>query len=112
MALTSAGRLIPLTEGRTWPLWSEQQGLTQLHVHSGPRFDQYSAVIQAAISGLGVALVPRVLVEEELERGSLLCPFDQTLVVGQGHFLCYRPDRAASPLLAAFKGWIQAQHRA
>lgn len=97
---------------QAWPLWSEQQGLTQLHVHSGPRFAQYSAVIQAAISGLGVALVPRVLVEEELERGSLLCPFDQTLVVGQGHFLCYRPDRAASPLLAAFKGWILAQHRA
>ena len=97
---------------QAWPLWSEQQGLTQLHVHSGPRFAQYSAVIQAAISGLGVALVPRVLVEEELEPGSLLCPFDQTLVVGQGHFLCYRPDRAASPLLAAFKGWILAQHRA
>ena len=97
---------------QAWPLWSEQQGLTQLHVHSGPRFAQYSAVIQAAISGLGVALVPRVLVEEELERGSLLCPFDQTLVVGQGHFLCYRPDRAASPLLVAFKGWILAQRRA
>ena len=66
----------------------------------------------AVISGLGVALVPRVLVEEELERGSLLCPFDRTLAVGQGHFLCYRPDRAASPLLAAFKAWILAQHRA
>lgn len=97
---------------QAWALWAEQQGLDQLHVHSGPRFAQYSAVIQAAISGLGVALVPRVLVEEELERGSLLCPFDRTLAAGQGHFLCYRPDRAASPLLAAFKAWILAQHRA
>jgi len=97
---------------QAWALWAAQHGLAQLHVQAGPRFTQYSAVIQAAISGLGVALVPRVLVEDELERGILLCPFDQILLTGQGHFLCYRSDRAASPLLMAFKGWILAQQRA
>ena len=75
-------------------------------MQSGPRFAQYSAVIQAAVSGLGVALVPRILVLEELGDASVVAPFGETIVVDQGHFLCFREDRADMPALSAFRSWI------
>ena len=43
-------------------------------VAAGPRFAQYSAIIQAARSGLGIGLVPRILVEDELAGGDLYSP--------------------------------------
>lgn len=41
---------------------------------AGPRFAQYSALIQAALNGLGIGLVPKLLVQEEFAEGSLLSP--------------------------------------
>jgi DNA-binding transcriptional LysR family regulator len=89
-----------------WRKWAIKHGLLETNVQSGPRFAQYSAVIQAAVSGLGVALVPRILVLEELSDASLVAPFGETIVVDQGHFLCFRADRADMPALSAFRSWI------
>ena len=89
-----------------WRKWATKYGLLETSVQSGPRFAQYSAVIQAAVSGLGVALVPRILVLEELGDASVVAPFGETIVVDQGHFLCFREDRADMPALSAFRSWI------
>ena len=39
------------------------------------RYEHFYLVIEAAVSQLGVALVPRYLVEKELESGQLVAPF-------------------------------------
>ena len=92
-----------------WRLWATSHGVAESAVHSGPRFAQYSAVIQAVVSSLGVALVPRILVLEELANGSVLLPCGQSISVDQGHYLCYRSDRLQVPVLAAFRSWILEQ---
>lgn len=78
----------------------------------GPRFAQYSAVIQAAVSGLGVGLVPRILVLEKLAEKSVVSPCGHAVTVDQGHYLCFKSDRVDVPVLAAFRSWIlhQARH--
>lgn len=92
-----------------WPLWAAQHGVPEGQVAAGPRFAQYSALIQAARSGLGLGLVPRVLVEDELADGSLHSPCGTPVAVDQGHYLCFRPQRMQLPAFVAFRAWLLAE---
>jgi LysR family transcriptional regulator, glycine cleavage system transcriptional activator len=94
-----------------WRQWAASHGVPESSVQSGPRFAQYSALIQAVASGLGVGLVPRILVLEELASGAVVLPFGAAITVDQGHYLCFKAERAEVPVLAAFRGWILAQAR-
>ena len=80
-----------------WRQWAAQHGVPEVQTVAGPRFAQYSALIQAALSGLGIGLVPKLLVQEELALGLLLSPCGTPVSVNQGHYLCYRPDRLDLP---------------
>jgi len=94
-----------------WQHWAETNGLDESQTLAGPRFAQYSAVIQAAVSGFGVALVPRILVEEELRAGSAVA-IGASIEVEQGHHLCFRAERLERPVFAAFRSWLLAQGQA
>lgn len=89
-----------------WPHWAAQHAVSEKDVAAGPRFTQYSALIQAARSGLGIGLVPKILVEDELAKGDLHSPCGNPIIVDQGHYLCYRPDRIKTPSLSAFRRWL------
>lgn len=89
-----------------WPQWAARHGVAQARVAAGPRFAQYSAIIQAARSGLGIGLVPRILVEDELAGGDLYSPCGASVVVDQGHYLCVRPDRLDLPAFGVFREWL------
>jgi LysR family transcriptional regulator, glycine cleavage system transcriptional activator len=95
-----------------WRQWAVQHGIPERQVLAGPRFAQYSAVIQAALSGLGVGLVPKILVLEELRLGSLQTPLKQSVNVDQGHYLCFRSESINLPAFSAFRSWVLAEaHR-
>lgn len=65
-------------------------------------------IAQAAVAGLGVALVPRFLVEEELKSGRLEILFDLPLSTDKAYFIVYHEQRAGSSLVRAFTRWIRA----
>lgn len=91
-----------------WRTWAHSHDIDESATLAGPRFAQYSAIVQAAASGLGVALVPRILVEEELANGSLAA-YGAPIDLDQGHYLCFERDRLERPLFAAFRSWLLAQ---
>lgn len=91
-----------------WRLWALSHGLAESCTLAGPTFAQYSAVIQAVVSGLGVGLVPRVLVEDELQQG-VVQAFGPPLEVDHGHYLCFQPERLERPVVAAFRDWLLEQ---
>ncbi|MBS1227363.1 MAG: Transcriptional regulator, LysR family [Proteobacteria bacterium] len=91
-----------------WWEWGCDYGLGEEETQQGPRFTQYSAVIQAVMSGLGVALVPRVLVTTQLQEGRVLV-FSSFCYERQGHYLCFRPDKLERPVLSAFRSWLHEQ---
>jgi LysR family transcriptional regulator, glycine cleavage system transcriptional activator len=95
--------------GQAWEHWAKRQELGLSKVLVGPRFAQYSSLIQAAISGLGVGLVPKVLVLDELRDGVLHTSADPPIQLDQGHYLCYSPERLNLPVFAAFRTWILAE---
>jgi LysR family transcriptional regulator, glycine cleavage system transcriptional activator len=92
-----------------WRLWAAENSVDPSRVQSGPRFAQYSALIQAAVSGLGVGLAPRILVAQEMKDGTVTTPCGRGMNVDQGHYLCFRPEHAEAPALVAFRSWILAQ---
>lgn len=92
----------------TWRTWAINHRLDQRKMRFGPCFAQYSAVIQAVSSGLGVGLVPRILVENQLRTGRLMGYFELRYA-DQGHYLCSRTDLPERPVLNAFRAWLLEQ---
>jgi LysR family glycine cleavage system transcriptional activator len=97
-----------------WPEWLEAQGVTDeaglAAARRGPRFEHHLMVIQAAIAGLGVALLPTFLVQTELAEGRLATPFpDRVAGTPRSYWLAY-PERSAElPALVAFRAWLRAR---
>jgi LysR family glycine cleavage system transcriptional activator len=66
-------------------------------------------VSQAAVAGLGIALLPEFLVRSELERGDLVSPLDLPIKSTQAYYLVIPKDRADAPPVQLFKTWLLAQ---
>ncbi|WP_414440084.1 LysR substrate-binding domain-containing protein [Burkholderia sp. 22PA0106] len=88
-------------------VWCEAQGVPHDALRPGPSFELTSHLIQAVIAGVGVALVPRMLVEEELRDGRLVSPF-APVPSSRAYFLVYPPRVAQHTVLVAFRDWLLA----
>ncbi len=92
-----------------WDDWLERLGLTQRVGHRGAVFDSYPVLIQAAVEGHGIGLGWRQAVERLLQSGSLIRPFEESVVLGEG-LSVYRRERARSrPEAEALLSWLRAE---
>ena len=76
---------------------------TSTHVKG---FDQFATVAQAAMSGLGVALLPEFLIEDELRSGRLVRALDLPMASRDAYYLVWPSERATHPPLVAFRRWL------
>ncbi len=89
-----------------WSQWFDALGVAAPHALSGPRYELFSMTATAAIHGLGVALVPRLLVETELARGDLVVACDQPLRGERAYYLV-TPLRDTEPqAVMHFRHWL------
>lgn len=93
------------TRPDAWERWLTGRGVAFESVH-GMLFDQFATVAQAAIGGLGVALLPVFLFRDELERGELVPAIDVEVESAERYYLAFARERADYPPLAAFRKWI------
>ncbi|MCV6547390.1 MAG: transcriptional regulator GcvA [Cohaesibacter sp.] len=103
----------PLLQASSRPnLWSHWCNVTGHHhpnPHVGPRFEHFHMVIRAAASKMGIALLPRFLVEEELASGELV-PLDRLLTRSNGdYYFVYPQSKRANPNLQIFRAWIMRE---
>ena len=86
---------------------SRSPGVSAPLALSGPRYELFSMTAAAAAHGLGLALVPRLLIETELARGELVVACDQVLR-GERSYYLVTPERADErPVVGTFKTWLQ-----
>lgn len=101
---------LPLLQASTrpyaWRQWFASLGLEVAHDMAGPRMELFSMLSEAAAQGLGVALVPSLLVERELASGRLVRLLDHRFVSDRRYFLLYPPHKAEGEVLAALAGWL------
>lgn len=96
------------TRPGAWADWFRGQG-AQAVPSGGMVMDQFSMMIQAAISGLGVALLPDYLARQEIAEGHLL-PVLRPAVPGRGAYrLVWPRTRAESRPLIHFRDWLAAE---
>ena len=88
-----------------WEAWFARHGVDHPQV-SGMLFDQFATATQAAMSGMGVALLPHFLFRAELERGDLVAAVDFPVANSDGYHLAWPVERRDFPPLAAFRRWI------
>jgi DNA-binding transcriptional LysR family regulator len=88
-----------------WREWCSHFGLPSDALRLGPSFELTSHLIQAVIAGIGVGLVPRMLVEDELNDGRLNSPF-APVSSSRSYYFTY-PERVRDhPALIAFREWL------
>jgi DNA-binding transcriptional LysR family regulator len=88
-----------------WERWFMMHDALTQPLH-GMLLDQFATAAQAAISGLGLALLPEFLIEEELARGDLVKALDRPMQSSEQYYLAWLANRSAYPPLAAFRRWI------
>ena len=89
-----------------WRQWFDAQGVEAPLARSGPRHELFSMLAVAAAHGLGVALIPTLLIAEELARGELVVACRRPLKGERGYHLVM-PERAQEPpALAHFRDWL------
>lgn len=101
---------LPLLQQSTrpfgWSQWFDAMGVTAAHALSGPRYELFSMTATAAIHGLGVALVPRLLIETELQRGDLVIACDQPLRGQRAYYLVTPIIDGEPAALTLFRQWL------
>ena len=107
-ALSALPLLQQSTRPEAWRQWFEAQGVEATRALAGPRYELFSMQAAAAEAGLGVALMPTLLVQEELSIGRLVVACKRPLRGQRGYYLV-RPELAERPALAAFKAWLKTQ---
>ena len=91
-----------------WGEWFSHHGLAHRAMRLGPSFELTSHLIQAVRAGIGIGLVPRILVEEELAKDELFSP-GAAFASQRSYYLIYPPRNEALPSLRAFRSWLLEQ---
>jgi LysR family glycine cleavage system transcriptional activator len=97
------------TRAEGWRQWFEAQSVDAPLALAGPRYELFSMTAAAATQGMGVALVPRLLVETELARGELVIACNRPLRGERGYYIVSpeHSDKADAPAaLNAFVAWL------
>jgi DNA-binding transcriptional LysR family regulator len=93
-------------EPGAWTSWFQAAGVVHPSSTMGPRFDPFSMLIKATAAKLGVALVPRCLLDPELKSQQVVVAFDLPFQSQQGYFLLFPQRRAGSQAIEALQHWL------
>ncbi|MEP2641147.1 LysR substrate-binding domain-containing protein [Roseobacter sp.] len=99
------------TRPRGWARWLRAVGQDS-DPPPGMMFDQFSTMAQAAIHGLGIALLPTFFADPYLANGQLVLAATQSAQSIGSYYLVWPADRPCPPALEAFRDWLALQRTA
>jgi DNA-binding transcriptional LysR family regulator len=89
-----------------WGTWLAAHGHADLKPVAAIRFDSYEQMIQAALSGQGVAMGIGRLVAGLLEAGRLIAPFNNSVVGTRAYFIIRSALTGTRPHVQGFMNWL------
>ena len=99
------------TRPEGWAAWFQAQGVAAEQV-TGTVHDQFSTILQAALHGLGVALVPDYLVEPDLAAGRLVSAWGGPVESAGAYHLVWPEEKSQDQALMKFRDWLAGQAEA
>lgn len=104
---------LPLLQQTTrpygWRQWFNGQGMSVARDMSGPRYELFSMLAQAAIHEMGIALIPPFLIERELNEGRLVIASPYSHPSDKAYFLIIPERKAEFTALKALRDWLVEQ---
>ena len=92
-----------------WHVWLGAVGAGEIQPHQEQMFETRNFAIQAAVDGVGIAIVDPSLVAEEIRAERLVVPFPQTLADESAYYLVYPEKHVSLPRIQAFQRWLLEQ---
>ena len=97
------------TVPEAWQAWFELRGIAGEPHMQGPRYELMSMALNAAVAGLGVALLPAFMAHDALAMGRLHRLSKRQWRAERGYYLVYPPESAELKPLQVFRQWLLAQ---
>lgn len=104
-ALCDEALLHTTSRPQAWPEWAQACGLPTASLRYGQGFARLFYLLEAAVAGLGVAIAPAPLVQDDLRAGRLLAPwgFRQT----SAFWILATPRRRNDARVDALVAWLR-----
>jgi LysR family glycine cleavage system transcriptional activator len=96
------------TRPDAWERWMAAQGVSA-PVPRGMVFDQFATMTQAAIHGLGIALLPIYLAERDMADGRLVLAYGGSFESVGSYYLVWPRNRPGRQPLLSFRRWLEGQ---
>ncbi len=101
---------LPLLQQTTrpyaWRQWLNAQNLNIARDMTGPRYELFSMLAQAAMHDMGVALIPPFLIQRELHEKRLVIANARSLPSNKAYHLMIPERKVESASLRAFRDWL------
>ncbi|MBD9433359.1 LysR family transcriptional regulator [Achromobacter sp. ACM03] len=90
-----------------WAQWLAAAGVPRASVQLSNGFDQVSILVRAVMADMGIAVLQRCLVRDDLQAGRVVAPFpDLPIRIDRGYHLCAPAQRRDHYALACFRRWL------
>lgn len=110
-SLLSLPRLHTASHPNAWQEWARAMGVVLPEPGEGRKLDHLTLMLEAAISGLGIAIAPDLLVERELAAGRLVAPLG-FVATGFAFAMGIVEARQNEPELALLWQWLMEESEA
>jgi len=90
-----------------WEAWLAHAGVTAQAPRNALYFDHTYLALEAAIDGLGVAMAPLQLIDDELQSGRLRLLFPRLVAPAPGYYIVCRKSSQGQRAVSAFIEWLR-----
>lgn len=99
-------RLQMSTRPTAWTEWLAGNGHSDTGARGGAQFENFTMMIEAARSGLGVAVLPLMYVADDLATGRLIAPFGTPVQSTNAYYLAFAERSGGLNKVQAFRDWL------
>jgi len=94
---------------RSWLEFFQAAGIPHAEPRSGPSFSEPASLLNAALTGLGVAMVRTHLARAYLQRGALVQIGDVQIRAHLNYYFVWREDNPSEPAIRSLYQWLREQ---
>ena len=106
-ALRNEALLQTSSRPQAWPSWAMQNGIDPDALDYGQGFEHLYYLLEAAVSGLGIAIAPEPLVADDLKAGRLAAPWGFSETPAQ--LALWVPKRSADGRAQQLAQWLKQE---
>jgi len=99
------------TRPDTWKIWYKSLGLELANSPTGPMFTQFEMLIDAVKAGHGIAIVPHVLIKNDLANGLLVKVHEHECTPQSAYYLLTPSVKVGIEKIERLRNWLLKENK-